>query len=158
MAACDTVFLFDLPVEVCLEGAISRLGKARYDMPWIDTELDPKLKRDIEEFPSKNLPAIYALLDKYNDKNIWHIFMSWDDNPYISEEAKASMRASMSAEELKSRQFGEFQDFGGRVYTEFDEQFEFVAWLVLILLVVDILILPGKSRFTRNIKLFVKEK
>ena len=70
MAACDTVFLFDLPVEVCLEGAISRLGKARYDMPWIDTELDPKLKRDIEEFPSKNLPAIYALLDKYSDKNI----------------------------------------------------------------------------------------
>ena len=70
MAACDTVFLFDLPVEVCLEGAISRLGKARYDMPWIDTELDPKLKRDIEEFPSKNLPAIDALIDKYSDKNI----------------------------------------------------------------------------------------
>lgn len=70
MVACDTVLLFDLPVEVCLEGAISRLGKARYDMPWIDTELDPKLKRDIEEFPSKNLPAIYALLDKYSDKNI----------------------------------------------------------------------------------------
>ena len=68
MAACDTVFLFDLPVEVCLEGAISRLGKARYDMPWIDTELDPKLKRDIEEFPSKNLPDIYALIDKYSDK------------------------------------------------------------------------------------------
>ena len=70
MAACDTVLLFDLPVDVCLEGAISRLGKARYDMPWIDTELDPKLKSDIEEFPSKNLPAIYALLDKYSDKNI----------------------------------------------------------------------------------------
>ena len=70
MAACDTVLLFDLPVDVCLEGAISRLGKARYDMPWIDTELDPKLKRDIEEFPSKNLPAIYALIDKYSDKNI----------------------------------------------------------------------------------------
>ena len=70
MAACDTVLFFDLPVEVCLEGAISRLGTARYDMPWIDTELDPKLKRDIEEFPSKNLPAIYALLDKYSDKNI----------------------------------------------------------------------------------------
>lgn len=49
-------------------------------------------------------------------------------------------------------------DVTTEVYTEFDEQFEFVAWLVLILLVVDILILPGKSRFTRNIKLFVKEK
>lgn len=78
MAACDTVLLFDLPVEVCLEGAISRLGKARYDMPWIDTELDPKLKRDIEEFPSKKLPAIYALLDKYSDKNI-NIFKSREE-------------------------------------------------------------------------------
>ena len=32
MEACDTVFLFDLPEEVCLEGAISRLGKGRYDI------------------------------------------------------------------------------------------------------------------------------
>jgi adenylate kinase family enzyme len=70
MAACDTAFVFDLPVEVCLDGAISRLGKARYDMPWIDTELDPKLKKEIEEFPSKNLPNIYALLDKYSEKNV----------------------------------------------------------------------------------------
>ena len=67
MRACDTVFLFDLPVEVCLDGAISRLGKKRSDMPWIETELDPNLKIAIEEFPSKNLPAIYALIDKYKD-------------------------------------------------------------------------------------------
>lgn len=70
IAACDTVFLFDLPVEICLDGAISRLGKGRYDMPWIDTDLDPNLKREIEEFPVKNLPLIYDLLEKYNDKNI----------------------------------------------------------------------------------------
>mgnify|MGYP003294922809 CR=1 FL=1 len=30
ISACDTVFLFDLPVDVCLDGAISRLGKERY--------------------------------------------------------------------------------------------------------------------------------
>ena len=70
ISECDTVFLFDLPVEVCLDGAISRLGKERYDMPWIDTELDPNLKREIEEFPSKNLPKIYELIDKYNDKSV----------------------------------------------------------------------------------------
>ena len=71
IAACDTVILFDLPVEVCLEGAISRLGKKRPDMPWIDTELDPWLKKEIEEFGSKNLPTIYALLEAYkNEKNI----------------------------------------------------------------------------------------
>jgi adenylate kinase family enzyme len=65
MDACDTVILFDLPTEVCLDGAISRLGKERYDMPWVDTELDSNLKREIEEFPSKNLPDIYALIGKH---------------------------------------------------------------------------------------------
>ena len=76
ISACDTVILFDLPVEVCLDGAISRLGKARYDMPWIDTELDPKLRKEIEEFGSKNLPAIYALIDKYKDGKSVFIFKS----------------------------------------------------------------------------------
>ena len=68
MQNCDTVFLFDLPTAVCLQGATDRLGKGRYDMPWIDTELDPGLKREIEEFPQKNLPDIYALLEKYKDR------------------------------------------------------------------------------------------
>ena len=84
--ACDTVILFDLPVEVCLDGAISRLGKERYDMPWIDKELDPRLKKEIEEFPNKNLPAIYTLLEKYRDKNII-IFKSREDaDKFLSEE------------------------------------------------------------------------
>ena len=76
ISACDTVFLFDLPVEVCLDGAISRLGKERYDMPWIDTELDPNLKREIEEFGGKNLPTIYELLDKYKDGKTVVVFKS----------------------------------------------------------------------------------
>ena len=68
--SCDTVFLFDLPTSVCIEGAISRLGKKRSDMPWIDTELDPWLREEIENFPTKNISVIYDLLDKYKDKNI----------------------------------------------------------------------------------------
>ena len=76
ISVCDTVFLFDLPVEVCLDGAISRLGKERYDIPWIDNELDPNLKREIEEFPNKNLPTIYALIDKYKDEKTVVIFKS----------------------------------------------------------------------------------
>lgn len=47
-------------------------------------------------------------------------------------------------------------DVTTEVYSEYNEQFEFIAWLVLLLLVTDILILPGKSRFTRNIKFFDK--
>lgn len=73
--------------------------------------------------PLKGLTYIYneIYLNQHDDPNIWHIFMSWDDNPFISEEAKNAMKSSMSAEELKSREYGEFMDFGGRVYTEFDE-------------------------------------
>lgn len=70
IAACDTVFLFDLPTEVCLAGAMSRVGKERYEMPWIETEFDPEFKKQIEEFPTTTLPAIYELLEKYNDRNI----------------------------------------------------------------------------------------
>jgi len=76
ISACDTVFLFDLPVEVCLDGAISRLGKERYDVPWIDTELDPRFKKEIEDFPSKNLPVIYELIEKYKDGKTVVIFKS----------------------------------------------------------------------------------
>ena len=75
LSACDTVFLFDLPVDVCLEGAISRIGKKRDEMPWIETEFDPEFKKQIEEFPSKELPNIYELLEKYRDKNVF-IFKS----------------------------------------------------------------------------------
>ena len=37
---CDTVFLLDYPLEVCLDGAKSRIGKKREDMPWVQSELD----------------------------------------------------------------------------------------------------------------------
>ena len=48
MQNSDTIFLFDLQTEVCLQGVTERLGKKRNDMPWIDTVLEPKLKQEIE--------------------------------------------------------------------------------------------------------------
>ena len=79
MQACDTVFLFDLPTEVCLQGAVERLGKSRYDMPWIDTELDPKLEQEIEGFPEKTLPKIYELIRKYEEGRNIIIFKSREE-------------------------------------------------------------------------------
>ena len=76
ISASDTVIFFDLPTEVCLDGAVARLGKKRYDMPWIDRELDPKLKCDIEEFKSKNTPEIYRMLDKLGQGKRIIIFKS----------------------------------------------------------------------------------
>ena len=68
---CDTVFLFELPTDVCLQGAAERVGKGRHEMPWIETEFDPEFRRFIEDFPKDTLPYIYKLLEKYNkDKEI----------------------------------------------------------------------------------------
>lgn len=73
---CDTVFLFDLPTEVCMSGAVERLGKVRCDMPWIDEELDPWLKKEIEDFPHKTLPDIYELIEKHKAKKKIVVFKS----------------------------------------------------------------------------------
>ncbi len=72
----DTVFLFDLPVSVCIEGVLSRIGQVREEMPWVETELDEEFKREIEEFPHKNLPFIYELLEKYRDGREVFVFKS----------------------------------------------------------------------------------
>ncbi len=68
---CDTVFLFDLPTEVCIQGAVERLGTERYDMPWIEKEINPEFLKSIEEFSVISLPKIYELINKYkSEKNI----------------------------------------------------------------------------------------
>ena len=72
---CDTVFLFDLPTEVCLQGVTERIGKERYDLPWLETQVDPEFRQFIEDFPKDTLPYIYDLLQKYSEKDI-HIFKS----------------------------------------------------------------------------------
>ena len=36
---CDAVFFLDYPTDVCLEGARSRVGTVREDMPWVDIEV-----------------------------------------------------------------------------------------------------------------------
>ena len=76
IAACDTVFLFDLPTEVCLAGVIDRIGKKRPDMPWIDKGLDPDLKKQVEEFREINLPRIYSMLEKYGEGRTATVFKS----------------------------------------------------------------------------------
>lgn len=61
----DTVFFFDMPVDVCLAGAIERLGKAREDMPWKEDELDEEFRQWILDFPESQLPVIQLLLESF---------------------------------------------------------------------------------------------
>ena len=68
---CDTVFLFDLPAEICIQGAEERLGKERYDLPWVEKELDPSFRQSIEDFSIQSLPRIYEMLEGYKkDKQV----------------------------------------------------------------------------------------
>lgn len=76
LKACDTVFLMDLPVDVCLAGAYSRVGNKREDMPWVEDELDGEFKQWILDFPKNELPKIYALLDRYREQKNVTVFRS----------------------------------------------------------------------------------
>ena len=76
MEECDTVFLFDLPTEVCIQGARDRVGKGRYDLPWLETELDPEFEQFIRDFSKTTLPKIYELIDKYKEEKNIVIFKS----------------------------------------------------------------------------------
>lgn len=73
---CDTVFLFDLPTEVCLQGATERIGKGRYDLPWIEKELDPEFEGFIKNFEKTYLPKIYELIEKHKAEKQIVIFKS----------------------------------------------------------------------------------
>lgn len=79
MKQCDTVFLFDLPVEMCLQGVTDRVGKERYDLPWLETQVDPEFKQFIEDFPKDTLPYIYELIEKYKDEKRVIIFKSREE-------------------------------------------------------------------------------
>lgn len=76
---CDTVFLLDYPLELCLEGAASRIGKERPDMPWVEAEFDQEFRQFIVDFPKDSLPKIYELLKKYEKEKELHIFRKRED-------------------------------------------------------------------------------
>ena len=76
---CDTVFFMDYPLEVCLSGIESRIGKKREDMPWTETEFDEEFKQWVIDFPKEQLPRIYELIEKYSEGREIIIFKSRSD-------------------------------------------------------------------------------
>ncbi len=79
LRACDTVFFLDLPAELCLAGAASRIGTVREDLPWVETEFDPEFRQYILDFPKEQLPKIYDLLEKNKEHKRIHIFRSHEE-------------------------------------------------------------------------------
>ncbi len=71
MQECDTVFFLDYPKEVCIEGALSRKGELRSDMPWVEgDEVDEEFLDFIANFQVEGRPQVIELIKRYADKNI----------------------------------------------------------------------------------------
>lgn len=79
LQAADTVFLLDYPTEVCLEGARSRIGTRREDLPRVEEEFDPEFRQWIEDFSRDQLPEISRLLERYRDGREIHRFRSREE-------------------------------------------------------------------------------
>ncbi len=79
LESCDTVFLLDYPMELCLESVRSRIGTPREDMPWVETEEDEEFMEWIRDFPQTQLPKIYRALRDHPQKEI-HIFKSREES------------------------------------------------------------------------------
>ena len=82
LAHCDTVFFFDIPLEVCIEGAKSRLGNERVDMPWVDDEMDPEFLQWIKDFSRDVIPEIEQHLKNF-DKAIIRFHSRVEADNYI---------------------------------------------------------------------------
>ena len=86
--ACTEVFFFDLPVEQCLEGAASRIGQRREDLPWIEYEFDLEFRQYILDFPKDQIPGIYELVERYQDSRTITIFHSREEaDEYLNSES-----------------------------------------------------------------------
>lgn len=76
LQACDTFFLMDFPLETCISGAESRIGKKREDLPWTELEFDPEFKQWIQDFPKNRLPQLYEMIETYKDNKEIMVFHS----------------------------------------------------------------------------------
>lgn len=92
---CDTVFFFDLPVDVCLAGAEERIGKEREDLPWTEETLDDEFRQWIVDFPTQQQPVVNSLLSEYKQKARIVVF-------HTREEADAFVN-SLTPTDLKPR-------------------------------------------------------
>ncbi len=81
----DTIFFLNYPLDVCLNGVESRIGKKRLDIPWIEDEFDSEFKDWIINWYKDTLPILNDLINKYKDQKNIIIFKSRDEaNNYLS--------------------------------------------------------------------------
>lgn len=73
--------------------------------------------------PLKGFTYIYdeIYLNSKNDREIFYLFISWEDNPYLNKDEIERLTNSLSQDEIESRKYGRFSAYDkGLIYNEFD--------------------------------------
>jgi len=79
--------------------------------------------------PLKGFTFIYdeIYLNSKQDDEVFCLFMSWMDNPYLKKSEIERLKASFCSDELESRMNGKFSDIDvGLVYSEFDSNINII--------------------------------
>lgn len=73
--------------------------------------------------PLKGKTFIYneIYLNVRKNPQIWHEFMTWEDNPFLAKKEIELLECALDKSSLDSRRFGRFSEGQGLVYPEFDE-------------------------------------
>jgi len=73
--------------------------------------------------PLKGKTFIYneIYLNRKKNPEVWHEFMTWADNPYLSKREAKLLESALDPSALDARKFGRFSEGAGLVYPEFDE-------------------------------------
>lgn len=79
MQAADTIVFLDYPLDICLKGAESRIGKDRPDIPWTEDKLDPEFREWIIRWFDDTLPVLKSLLEKYEETKDILVFKSREE-------------------------------------------------------------------------------
>ena len=84
MQRADTILFLDYPLEVCLEGVESRIGKPRPDIPWKEDVFDPEFKQWIIDWFKNTRPWVLHLINKYQDsKDIVILHSREEGNTFV---------------------------------------------------------------------------
>lgn len=72
LSFADTVFFFDFPLDLCLQGIEERKGKPRSDLPWIeeDGDEDEAFLSFIQSFKKETRPEILKILARNPGKKV----------------------------------------------------------------------------------------
>ena len=68
--ACNTIFFLDYDSAECMQGIEARIGTARPDMPWIESEIDPELVEIVRSYRDVQRPVLLSLFEKYPGKRV----------------------------------------------------------------------------------------